>query len=458
MTMKSPRYLRSAAVGLAAGAALVVGVQSTSQAQPLIDVLLETCLTNPTLLAQRESLRGSNEAIAQALSEYRPSVVADAQIGSRWSEQRGDFDGSETVNPASVGITIEQPIYSFGREAGVNAANFGIDAARANYIGTEQSVLLSAVTAYMNVVEAEALLAVAINNENVLRRQLQATQDRFEVGEVTRTDVAQAQASVAGAVALVVQNRGQLEDARATFVQVVGFPPGDLTQPDVPTGLPVSLEESVVLSERNPSITASEFTALAATEQIEVQEGTLLPEFSVVGTARHNTNPSEIIDRQESAEVRVQMQWQIYAGGLLNSQVRQQRFLANELGIDVDETRRAIVADTITAWENLTTARANISSFRSQVSANAIALEGVQQEALVGTRTVLDVLDAEQALLDSQSSLIEARVDEVVAAYQLLSQVGMLTAYDLGLQACVYEFGPDYERARTRWFGTSVND
>lgn len=445
------------AVGLGAAVTVALGLPGSVQAQPLIDVLAETCLTNPTLAAQRESLRGSNEAIAQALSEYRPSVSADASVGTRWSQDRvGAIDGSETINPATIGITVEQPLYSFGREAGVEAANFGIQAARANYLGTEQSVFLDAVTAYMNVVQAQSLLSVAFNNENVLRRQLQATQDRFEVGEVTRTDVAQAQASVAGAVALVVQNQGQLEDARAVFEQVVGFPPGDLTQPDVPTNLPVSLEEAVVLSERNPSVVSAEFTELAATEQIEVQEGTLLPSFSVVGTARHSTNPSALIDRQESAEVSVRMAWQLYAGGLLNSQVRQQRYLAGQRGIEVDETRRATVANTISAWESLVTARANITSFRSQVSANAVALEGVQQEALVGTRTVLDVLDAEQAVLDSQSSLIESRRDEIVAAYTVLAQVGLLTANDLGLPGCVYDFGPDYERTRDRWFGNSV--
>lgn len=459
MNMKRPRNLRTVAIGLATSVMMTLAVPAGVQAQSLTDVLAATYNTNPTLAAQRESLRGSNEAIAQALSAYRPSVSADASVASRWTQDQGAVNDTESINPATIGIEIEQPLYSFGREAGVNAANFGIEAARANYWATEQSVLANAVTAYVDVVQNQALLGVALNNENVLRRQLQAAQDRFEVGEVTRTDVAQAQASVAGAVALVVQSRGDLEDSRATFAQVVGFAPGELTQPDVPPGLPTSLEEAIILSEaRNPAVIGAEFNELAATEQIGVEEGDLLPQFSVVGSARHNENPSALIDRRDSAEVQVRMVWQIYQGGLGNSQIRQQRYLAGELGIEVDETRRTVMADTISAWENLSTARANISSFRSQVSANAIALEGVQQEALVGTRTVLDVLDAEQAVLDSRSSLIQSQRDEIVAAYTLLAQVGLLTALELGLPVQVYEFGPDYERTRGRWFGNSIND
>ncbi|MEM7444905.1 MAG: TolC family outer membrane protein [Pseudomonadota bacterium] len=459
MSIDRWRGLRRVTMGLTTASVVALVAANGAQAQSLLDVLVATYDSNPTLAAQREAVRGSNEAIAQALAAYRPSVSADASIAGRWTQDQGDIDSSESINPATIGITIEQPLYSFGREAGVNAANFSIEAARANYVGTEQSVLLNAVTAYVDVVQDQALLGVAINNENVLRRQLLATQDRFEVGEVTRTDVAQAQASVAGAVALVVQNRGSLEDSRATFAQVVGFQPGDLTQPDVPVGLPTSLEEAIILAEaRNPSVLGAEFTQQAASEQIEVEEGDLLPSFAVVGSARSTQNPSEFLDRRDTAEIQVQMVWQLYQGGFENSQVRQQRYLAGQRNIEIDETRRSVVADTITAWENLATARANISSFRSQVSANAIALEGVQQEALVGTRTVLDVLDAEQAVLDSRSSLIQAQRDEIVAAYSLLAQVGLMTAADLQLPVTVYDFGPDYERTRDRWFGNSIDD
>ncbi|MEQ9811795.1 MAG: TolC family outer membrane protein [Azospirillaceae bacterium] len=438
--------------------ALFLGVDPAARAQTLTDALASTYSTNPTLAAQRESLRASNEAIAQALSAYRPSVSADASVSGQVTYTDTPIgSGDEEINPASIGIRVEQPLYDFSRESNVDAAEFGIQAARAQYLATEQSVLLDAVSAYMNVVRDRALLDLAINNQAVLRQQLQAARDRFEVGEVTRTDVSQAESRVAGAQASIVQAEGLLRGSEAVFAQVVGANPVALTAPSLPTGLPTSLEEAVVMAEAaSPSVIAAEFFERAAIEQIDVAEGSLLPRFSIAGEARHTEWPSDTVDSRTSASITLQMTWQFYQGGLASSQVREQRFTASQRRIEIDEARRLVTAQAISAWEALQTAQAAIESFNAQVRAAAIALEGVRQEAQVGSRTILDVLDAEQELLTARVNLVQAQRDQVVAAYGLLAAVGQLTARDLGLPVNLYTFGPDYDRARNAWIGTSI--
>jgi outer membrane protein/adhesin transport system outer membrane protein len=445
--------------GVALAAALGLGVAAPAQAQPLMEVLATTYNTNPTLAAQRESLRATNESVAQALSAYRPSVSADASVSSRWSQSETGFGTSdEEVNPASIGIRVDQPIYDFGRDDAVDAAEFGVQAARANYLAIEQRVMLDAITAYVDVVRDQALLDLARNNEQVLRQQLQATRDRFEVGEVTRTDVAQAESRVAGAVARVVSSEGQLSQSRATFTQITGMVPGTLLAPDAPTQLPVSLEEAIIMAEAgSPVVVAAEFAEQAAIELIAVEEGSLLPRFSASAEARHTENPSSLADSQSSFEVRLQMTWQLYQGGLASSQIREQQYLANQRRIEIDEARREAVEAAISAWERLAAARASIDSLEASVRSASIALEGVRQEAQVGSRTVLDVLDAEQELLQQRTDLIEAQRNEVLAGYVLQAAVGRLTARDLALAVELYDFGPDYERARNTWYGTRID-
>ncbi len=430
-------------------------------AQGLMESLTLAHETNPTLSAQREQLRGTNELVAQALSGYRPNIEASGDIGLEYrdTDASGGMSNSETINPSSVGITLSQPLYRGGRTvASVRSANFAVQAARATYLSIEQQVLFDAVIAYMDVAREQAVLELSLNNEQVLRRQLQATRDRFQVGEVTRTDVSQAQSRFSRATADRIAAEGDLQSARAAFNRVIGSPAGAVTAPPTAVGLPGTLEETISLAESdNPAIVAANFNEQSDLASVDVVFGELLPEVNLTGRVRSDFEPSDAIDQSDSASVTALVTVPLYQSGAVSSRVREARYNANESRIRVEETRRSVVEDAIRAWEGLTTARASIQSLLAQVSAASIALEGTEQEALVGSRTVLDVLDAEQELLDARVSLVRAQRDEVVAAYGLLSVVGRLTARQLRLPVEYYEFDPDYERTRGSFWGTSID-
>lgn len=453
-----------ASISLAAVAATMAMILSAipAGAQNLTESLALTHETNPTLSAQREQLRGANELVSQALSGYRPNVEATGDIGVEYqnTDPSSGSASSDTVNPASIGITLNQPLYRGGRTAAsVRSADFAIQAARATYLSIEQQVLLDAVIAYMDVVREQAVLELSLNNEQVLRRQLQATRDRFQVGEVTRTDVSQAQSRFSGATADRIAAEGDLQSARAAFNRVIGRAAGAVTPPPPAVGLPGTLDETLSLAANdNPAIVAANFNEQSALATVDVVFGELLPEVNLTGRVRSTIDPSETIDQSDSASLTAQLTVPLYQSGAVSSRVREARYNANESRIRVEETRRAVVEDAIRAWEGLTTARASIQSLLAQVSAARIALDGTEQEALVGSRTVLDVLDAEQELLDARVSLVRAQRDEVVAAYGLLSVVGRLTARQLALPVTYYDFDADYDETRGSIWGTSIDN
>lgn len=447
-------------VAVTATVAITMSVMPAG-AQDLMDSLALAHETNPTLSAQREQLRGTNELVSQALSGYRPNVEASGDFGIEYQNTDPSIGSSDsdTVNPASLGITLNQPLYRGGRTAAsVRSANYAIQAARATYLSIEQQVLLDAVVAYMDVVREQAVLELSLNNEQVLRRQLQATRDRFQVGEVTRTDVSQAQSRFSRATADRIAAEGDLQSGRAAFNRVIGRAAGAVSPPPAAVGLPGTLDETLALAEdANPAIVAANFNEQSALATVDVVFGEMLPEVNLTGRVRSTIDPSETIDQSDSASLTAQLTVPLYQSGAVSSRVREARYNANESRIRVEETRRAVVEDAIRAWEGLTTARASIQSLLAQVSAARIALEGTEQEALVGSRTVLDVLDAEQELLDARVSLVRAQRDEVVAAYGLLSVVGRLTARQLGLPVAYYEFDADYEDTRGSIWGTSID-
>lgn len=446
---------------LALLAGLVISLAAVpADAQVLQESLALAHETNPTLSAQREQLRGTNELVSQALSGYRPNIEATGDIGLEYqnTDPSSGSSNSDTVNPASIGITLNQPLYRGGRTAaGVRSANYAIQAARATYLSIEQQVLLDAVVAYMDVVREEAVLELSRNNEQVLRRQLQATRDRFQVGEVTRTDVSQAQSRLSRATADRIAAEGDLQSARAAFNRIIGRPAGPVSPPPAVVDLPGSLDETIEMAQNdNPAIIAANFNEQSALASVDVVFGELLPEVNLTGRVRSTFEPSDTVDQSDSASLTAQVTVPLYQSGAVSSRVREARYNANESRIRVEETRRSVVEDAIRAWEGLTTARASIQSFLAQVSAARIALEGTEQEALVGSRTVLDVLDAEQELLDARVSLVRSQRDEVVAAYGLLSVVGRLTARQLNLPVAYYDFDDDYDEARGSFWGTSV--
>ncbi|MFE0753703.1 TolC family outer membrane protein [Inquilinus sp. NPDC058860] len=486
------RYGRFGLSTAVLSAVLMLGAAPAS-AQSMTEALASAYATNPDLAADIAQLKATNEGVAQALSGYRPNVSASASISSQFSNTQTDGSAGGTplrsggrdsewheVNPATLGITITQSIYDGGQTpAAVNRAENTIMATRAVVQTTEQTVLLDAATAYADVVQAQAALDVQRNNEAVLRRQLQATQDRFNVGEVTRTDVSQAEASLASATAGRIEAEGTLRASRATFERFIGQPPGTLETPAVPAGLPVSMQDAIQKAQANyPGIVAAVFTERAAADNIDLQFGALLPQLTVqarlqrqYSTVSHpNTTMGTNIlgqpepisfgqqSRVDSAAIVAQLTIPLYAQGNQESLVRQARYTHGQRRIQIESQRRTAIQGAVQSWQALVTARAAIKSFQAAVKAEELAVEGLQQEAQVGSRTVLDVLQEQQNLLNAQLSLVQARRNEVVAGYQLRNAIGTLTAQDMGLAVKVYDPEPDYQKTRARWFGTSVDE
>jgi outer membrane protein len=443
---------------LLAGSALVVAnlaLAGGTQAMTLQEALAAAYNNNPTLLAQRARLRESDEGVPQALSGWRPTVQFTGSAGVARNEITGNPE--RTLTPRTLDLNVTQPLYSGGRTAAATSqAENTVRATRALTLATEQQIMLSAVTSYLDVVQNQAVLELSINNEQVLRRQLEATQDRFRVGEVTRTDVSQAEATLATATATRVQAEGTLQTSRAAFERFIGEPAGLLEPPKERPVLPTSRAEAATLAARNnPNVVSAQFNEAAARDAVGVVRGQLLPQISIVGDLNKGQETQTQIQNRtaNTASIIARMTMPLYEGGQIYSQTRQANETVGERRSQIDDTRRQTVQTAQSDWETLQANRAQVESLKVSVRANEVAAEGVQQEALVGARTVLDVLTAEQTLFSSRVSLVQAQHNEAVAEFSVAADIGRLTALDLNLPVQPYDFDKHYKAVRNKWIG-----
>lgn len=451
-------------LSFAAGLMIVSGLQVTgASAQSLEDALASAYSNNPSLAAQRASLRATDEQVPQAISGWRPTVSMSTSYGSQAvhnNTSSGTARGQHR-DPASVSLKVTQPLYSGGSTvAATKKAVNNVRAARERLLSTEQTVLLDAVTAYMNVVRDQAVLELNVNNEQVLRRQLEATQDRFNVGEVTRTDVYQAEARLSGATSNRIQAEGSLEVSRAAYRKVIGESPEKLVQPAVPADIPKNSGEAIDAAlANNPDVLATQYDERASNDNVTEIRGELLPEVSLVGSASRNYDSAGESTRISDFKAQLSVSVPLYQSGSVYSRLRSARQSAAKSRQDIEAARRGAIQSATQAWETLSSARASIEAIKSQVNANEVALDGVRREADVGSRTILDVLNAEQELLDSRVSLVRAQRDLIVAVYDLKSAIGALTAGNLKLPVHVYDPEQHYLEVRGKWFGgTSSGD
>jgi len=430
-----------------------------ADAETLREALVKAYMNNPTLNAERASVRATDEGVAQALSNWRPEVSWSGSISRSRNENnaRTGDDRTQNLQPVTSSFSVTQPLFrGFQTQAATAEAEANVDAARYRLLESEQEILLNAVLAFSNIVRDQAVLELNRNNEQVLRRQFEATTDRFEVGELTRTDVSQAQARFAKATADRIQSEGDLETSRATYEQVIGDIPTDLEVTPLPTDLPGAVEEVIERAqESNPTFLAAIADEKAAMENIEEVAGQLLPELDLTASADTNLESSSEGSRSDSMSIGVSLTVPFYQQGSVYSQVRQAKQTAAQRRMDMEQARRTVVESARTSWEGLVTARARIQSFLAQIRAAEVALDGVQREAAVGSRTVLDVLDAEQELLDAKVSLVRAQRDELVALFELKQAIGGLTADKMRLDTGIYDPKVHYEEVRDAWVGTS---
>ncbi len=427
----------------------------------LAEALAATYSTQPQLLAERAKLRATDENVPQALSGWRPTVIMAGTTGYGDGVNR-QFAGGGIITSRTdrlVGTaqaTLTQPLYNGGKTpAQINRAKNQVMAERATLIQQEQTSFTNVVTAYVGVIQAQQTLALNVNNEQVLAKQLQATNDRFRVGEITRTDVAQAEAALAGATAQRQTSEGQLQTARGTYQQVVGFlPPGDLVEPQ-PLALPAKNEQDAIAlaATNNPTVIAAMFNDAAAKDAVDVAFAQLLPQISFQGQMFQTDNSSLRNSQSNGYQALLQLSVPVYQGGQEYSAVRQAKQSEQQTAKLIEDARRTAVQNAVQSWETLAAAKASANSTRAQIQANSIALEGVEREAIVGSRTTLDVLNAQQALLQSQVTLVQNLAQVVTASYQVAGAIGRLTARDLNLPVPLYDETAYYNAVKNKWVG-----
>jgi outer membrane protein len=426
-------------------------------------------MNNPTLNSQRASARATDEGVPQALSGYRPRVSVNGSIGSQYWDTTTKpsvnlpvyTHQSGNMTPNNYGITATQTLYNGFQNANrTRQAESQVQAAREFLRVTEQSVLLSAVTAYMNLLRDSAILDLQRRNVEVLQEQLRQTRDRFNVGEVTRTDVAQAESRLAAGRSQVLAAEAIYTASVATYRQVIGVEPGKLA-PGSPVDRfsPSNLPQSIgVATATHPAVTTAQYNVDVALLQVKVAEGALYPTLAVQGSVLQQNETTQNQLKTFNATVLAQLTVPIYQGGAEYSLIRQAKETLGQRRLDLETARDQVRQNVVQSWGQLDAAKANIEATQAQVQAAEIALNGVREEARVGQRTTLDVLNAQQELVNARVALVSAQRDRVVASFTLLSAVGRLSPQVLGLRVPVYDANVHYQQVRDTWAGVRTPD
>ena len=431
----------------------------------LQQALALTYANNPSLQASRANLRATDEGVPAALAGWRPTVIVSGSGGfiQAKSTQKLNNFGTTTKNSSrgdrpegNLGLTVTQPVYNGGKtRASTHRAVNQVMASRAELIAAEQQVFSDTVSAYVGVIARTQVLQLDVNNEQVLTRQLQATSDRFRVGEITRTDVAQAEAALSAATATRQTAEGDLQTARSQFQRTVGELPERLIEPQ-PLKLAVRSQQdaTALAAANNPTVVQRLFDFAAAKDNFDIQYSALMPNLSLQGQVFRNENQQLPSTVSSGSQILANLTIPLFQGGAEYAAIRQARQQALQARNQLDDARRTAVQQATQAWETYQAAKATVESNRSAIRSNQIALEGVQREAVVGSRTTLDVLNAEQTLLNSRVTLVQTLANFVVASYSVASAVGRLTARDLNLGVPLYDETAYYNEVKDRWIGT----
>lgn len=432
----------------------------------LQEALASAYLTNPTLQQARATLRATDEQVPTALAGWRPTVTGN--VGLSYYKGVNDYQGTADQpgylrkydTPGyTAGVTINQPLYTGGKTtASTHQAVNKVMAARANLISVEQQVFKNVVNAYVSVIEDEQLLQLNINNERVLQQQLRATNERFRVGEITRTDVAQAESAYATAKAARQQSEGTLQTAQATYMQIVGMAPPPNLVPPQPLVLPVKNEQTAAAMavRNNPDVINALFTEASQKDAVSVAIAAIMPKISATAAYTRQINQSLNHQIDENKYAMLNFNIPVYQGGSEYAAVRQAKQQVQVAHRQVDIQRRTAAQDAVSNWQKLVSYQAAISSNRAAIRAGAIALDGVERQAIVGTSTTLEVLQQQETLLQAQVALVQSLSNMVLASYNVASAIGRLTAADLKLNVPLYDDKAYYQAVKDRLWG--IND
>ncbi|HEV7599135.1 MAG TPA: TolC family outer membrane protein [Bradyrhizobium sp.] len=458
--------------GAAAAVLLLANTGITAVLADTIDAaLVRAYQNNPQLNAQRAQVRFTDENVPQALSGYRPRVAITASAGTQFTDTqitsgggpnnllKTDFHGVNA--PRSIGATVSQTLFNGFQTANrTRAAEGQVSGAREGLRVLEQSVLLAAATIYMDYLRDSAIVEVQRSNVRVLEQTLKQTRDRFNVGEVTRTDVAQSEAQLAAGHTQLLTAESNLVTTKANFRRIIGNEPEALA-PGSPVDrfLPPTLPGAVDLGlTENPNVTAAMFGIDVSFLQVKVSEGALLPTVTLQGSVQQSYEQTLTTFRSFGASAIAQLSVPVYQGGAEYSLIRQSKESLAQQRLNLEQVRDQTRANVVQAWGQLVAGKAQVASAQSQVSASEIALNGVREEAKAGQRTTLDVLNAQQALVNARVALVTAQHDRVVASYAVLNAVGRLAPIVLGLKTNVYDPSVHYHQVRDSWVGVRIPD
>jgi outer membrane protein len=447
---------------LLSGSLLAALMAGTASADTLRDALVSAYQTNPTLTAQREALRATDATVAIARAAGRPQVSGTAGLNRDLSRQ-GILDTGGKGPTLSLGADLSYPLFNGGAvKNDVRAAKTRVEAGRATLRAVEGDVFTNAVSAYMDVIRDRSVVELNQNNVKVLTTNLEATRDRFQIGDLTRTDVAQSEARLQLGISQLAAAQGRLTASEATYREVIGHAPGQLAPPPPLPPLPTTADEAVRIAlANNPDLVAITRNAIAAGYDVRVAQASRLPTLSGVLSGTYlnelngagtnifgQTNPSTGTQTTAGLNARVP----IFQGGLPSARIRQAQALQGQVTEQVIGTERAVVQGARAAFAAYDAAQKAIQANTVAVQANELALEGNRAEQSVGTRTIIEVLNAEQELLNSQVALVTAKRDAYVAGFQLLNVMGQADAQDLGLDGGpLYDPLGNYRRVANDW-------
>lgn len=440
-----------------------------SSAETLREALSSAYRYNPTLESGRAEVRAVDENVSIAHGRFRPTIAAAGSLEWENTIIGGGGTGTVVVGPsgnlteggvnrkAAYGVGISQPIFTgFQNTNQLRVAEAGVRGAREQLRDTESNILLRAVGAYVSVLSSLEVLKAQEQNLSRMEREVRIAKERVKLTELTNTDLSQAELNRANAVTAVATARANLKAARAFYLNVIGHEPNNLRDPNLPARLPKSLAEAqAVAAQENPVIIAALYNEEAARHTVEQIRGQLLPQVDVAASWSDEYNSNEVPFKRDFL-VAGRLTVPLYEGGQVHAAVRQAKQI-HLARIQSIETARSLVQQLVsTAWSQLEAARTRVDLGVAQIRASEVALEGVRKEEGIGQRTLLDVLNAEQGVVDSRVAVINARRDLVVASYELLAQVGRLDAEHLALDTLVYDPSIHYEEVRRKWFGLNI--
>jgi outer membrane protein len=453
--------------GAAAAVLILIQMAATpARADTMEAALLRAYQNNPQLNAQRATVRATDENVPQALSGYRPKVAVTASGGAQYTNQLAIGSTGQKLeegpqSPHAVAVTVTQTLFNGNQTANkTRAAESQVSGAREGLRLMEQSVLLAAATIYMDYLRDAAILEVQRSNTRVLEVTLKQTRQRYGAGLVTPTDVAQSEAQLAAGRSQELAAEATLTTTRANFRRIIGNEPEKIAPASpVDRYLPETLRDAADISlAENPNVTAAMYGIDVNFLNVKVNEGALFPTVTLQASAQKSWQQTITSTRLSSASAVAQVSMPIYQGGTEYSLIRQSKETLEQQRLNLEQVRDQARADLVTAWGQLLAGKAQILSSQSQVSASEIALLGTRKEAAVGQRTVLDVLNAQQALVNARIALVTAEHDRVVASYTVLSAIGRLSAQVLRLAAPVYDPSVHYHQVRDNWFGVRTPD